>query len=293
MDKEQLKKVVMWIRHADSILIGAGSGLSADAGADYTDTKDFAEFFPGMVKRGFHMRAELIGYTAWPEALKWGYLAKHLNQIRFELPPAPVYERLLDIVRDREYFVITTNADAMFERNGFDTDRIYTPQGSYALLQYETPCTTQTWPSKPIIDQILPFVDPGAQEVTDESVIPKCPNCGGPISMNVRGGDWFIEEPYLEQAERYDAWLHAHDKEKIVCIEIGAGFNTPVWIRFPMERVIRQNSRARLVRINLAQPGVPEAIAKRSISCRDRAIDAITTIHGELFGNDETNEKLL
>jgi len=282
IDKADVEKTVEWIRSADSILIGAGAGLSADAGADYGDTQLFARNYPGMVKRGFHKKLELIGYTGWSEALKWGYLAQHVNEVRFQATKHPIYEQLLDIVRDKDYFVITTNVDAMFVKNGFDTSNIYTPQGDYAMLQCEAPCTREVWPIKPFVDAILPVIDHRTQEVTDPSVIPRCPNCGGPVFMNVRGGDWFIDEPYLDQAEKYHAWVESKKESHVVLIEIGAGFNTPVWIRWPMEEITYQYPAAKLIRINLLQPDTPSEIAAKSIKFKEKAVTAISAIWNEL-----------
>jgi len=103
-----IQKCVELIREADCVLIGAGSGITVDAGYNYADQEAFARDYPGMVKLGFRMKAELIGYTGWSPALKWGYLAAHVNEVRFEAPPHPVYGRLLDLVKDKDYFVITS-----------------------------------------------------------------------------------------------------------------------------------------------------------------------------------------
>jgi NAD-dependent SIR2 family protein deacetylase len=280
LDPDVVRRCCDLIREADGILIGAGAGLSADAGLDYTDTARFARLFPGMVKRGFRMQAELVGYTGWNPEVQWGYLATHVNEMRFKAPPHQVYGRLLDLVRNKDYFVMTSNVDGMFVKNGFEEERIFTPQGNYALMQCLKPCRNTTWPTKPVIDLILPKIDPETQEVTDPEVIPRCPNCGGPVFMNVRGGDWFVEEPYLEQADRFSDWVK-RTRSRLLGLEIGAGFNTPGIIRWPMERVVHFHPNGHLIRVNLQWPQVPKEIADKSVSLRCSAMEMVTTLWKE------------
>lgn len=266
------------LHNAQAVLIAAGAGLPVEAGIDYMDTESFARDFPGMVKLGFRRRAELMGYSAWSPELKWGYLAANVNQVRFQASPHPAYHRLLDLVREKDYFVITSNVDGMFAKNGFDENLVFTPQGDYALMQCQTPCSNAVWPTKPVIDRILPRIDPTTQRVTDSSVLPRCPNCGGDVIMNVRGGHWFIEDPYREQAERFYRWLGDRRDRNLLVLEIGAGFNTPSVIRWPMERIVHTHPHAHLIRVNLQHPQVPEEIAARSVALRDRAMQVITAI---------------
>ena len=270
------------LRDADFVLVGAGAGLSVDAGIDYTDTLAFARRFPALAKRGFRMKAELIGYWDWSPEVEWGYLATHVNDVRFMHPPHPVYGGLLDLVSTKDYFVITSNVDGMFVRNGFDPEKILTPQGDYALMQCLKPCRNVTWATKPIIDRILPTVDPQTQEVTDPNAIPKCPNCDGPVFMNVRAGHWFITEPYTAQAKQFESWMSRARQYRLLIVELGAGFNTPGVIRWPIERIVYTHPRAHLVRVNLQFPQVPSEIAKRSIPLQGRAMEAISALRQEM-----------
>ncbi|MBW1799156.1 MAG: NAD-dependent protein deacetylase of SIR2 family [Deltaproteobacteria bacterium] len=286
--KKDILKCCERLRNADKVLIGAGAGLSADAGLDYMDQDSFAKRFPALVKRGFRMKAELIGYTGWSPELMWGYTAVHVHDVRFQAPPHPVYGRLLDLVSDKDYFVITSNVDGMFFKNGFTEGRVFTPQGDYARMQCQTPCSKDTWPTKPIIDRILPTVDPVTQEVTDPDVIPHCPHCGGPAFMNVRGGDWFIEDPYVAQAERFTEWVRGTRDSRLLVIEIGAGFNTPVIVRWPMERIVQNHPEADLVRVNLHHPQVPREIVKKSIPLQCSAMHAVTAVWKAMGMNRQT-----
>ena len=277
-DSADIRYLCERLHHAEYVLIGAGAGLSADAGIDYTDEEAFAREFPGLAARGFRMKAELMGYTGWSPREQWGYLARHVNEVRFQSPPAPVYRRLLDLVSAKDYFVVTSNVDGMFYVNGFVEDRVFTPQGDYAIMQCQEPCSTVTWSSKPTFDLILPTIDPATREVADPNVIPSCPRCGGPVFMNVRGGDWFIEDPYLTQAERFAAWVERARKSSLLVLEFGSGFNTPSVVRWPMERIVYHHANAHFARVNLQWPQVPREIADRSTPFPCTAMEVISAL---------------
>lgn len=275
---EKYQQIADLLHDADHVLIGAGAGLSAAAGLDYTDTKLFARLLPGLVKKGFRHFYDLFGYTDWSEAEKWGYLATQVNYVRFRPNHHPIYPRLHDLVKEKDYFVMTSNADGMFLRNNFDSNRLYTPQGTYGRLQCLTPCWRETWATKPIIDKILPTIDPQTHVVSDPIVLPTCPNCGEAVFMNVRGGDWFIDDPYQAGYDRLTKWLQAATKKKLLILEIGVGFNTPSVIRWPLEQITYRSRQANLVRINAQYPQMPDEIKDISISLKEDAFDVVTGV---------------
>ncbi|QUQ63490.1 hypothetical protein [Kutzneria sp. CA-103260] len=251
-----------WLDEADRVLVAAGAGLSAAAGYDYTDTRRFAELFPALYRQGLRARYQLIGLPLPPQLL-WGYWAVHVDDIRFGPGPNPVYQRLRELVGDRDHFVVTSNVDGLFERNGFAPDRVWTPQGDYARYQCEIPCTGSTWESRPIIDTALASYDPGTGTVLDEAV-PHCPHCGGDVFLNVHKGPEFIDDHYVPTARRLSRWLDT--PSRLLVIEIGAGMNTPTVIRRPTETITRHSPTTRLVRINPEYPDVPTDLAERALS---------------------------
>jgi NAD-dependent SIR2 family protein deacetylase len=180
----------------------------------------------------------------------------------------------------------------LFVKNGFKEERVFTPQGDYALLQCLGPCWDKTWDTKPIIERISKKIDPESKKLTDLSVIPKCPNCGGPVFMNVRGGAWFIEEPYKEQSKRFNRWIREVKDCKLLIIEIGAGFNTPGVVRWPMEQIVFSYKNANLIRVNLQYPQVPKDIEKKSVSLKTKAIDFIRAIWEELDLHQQEKKEL-
>lgn len=260
-----LRTARAWLERADRILIAAGAGLSAAAGYDYTDEERFAELFPAHHRRGLRARYQLIGLPL-PPSLLWGYWAVHIDDIRFGPRPNPTYQRLRDIVGETDHFVMTSNVDGLFARNGFDPDRIWTPQGDYGLLQCETPCSRQTWPSRPSIQAALEAYDPASGQIASPEAIPICPRCGGAVFPNVRKGHEFIDDPYVGGLSRLTDWLDGVDSgDSMLVLDIGTGYNTPGVIRWPAEHIAYHHPNASFIRINRDNSETPHELASRSI----------------------------
>lgn len=256
-----------WLAEADRVLVTAGSGLSAAAGYDYSDTDRMRELFPALYRLGLRSRY-LVGVPL-PPALLWGYWAVHIDDIRFDTRPNGLYQRLHALVGDKDQWVMTSNVDGLFARNGFAPDRIFTPQGDYGRYQCTTPCTPTTWDSKPLVAQLLAAYDPATGAVTEPDALPCCPNCGGDVQINVRIGPEFIDAPYLPAGRRLQEWLIAAPADtRLLILEIGAGFNTPGVIRWPGEQLARRFPRARLVRINPTAPEIPADLTGRALPIR-------------------------
>lgn len=283
--QDKIALAAKWLNGAERVLITAGAGLSTAAGLDYGDRTFFAKNFPGMLKLGFSSQAELVGYSGWDRELKWGYLAANVHHVRYVVGKEEVYQILFRMTRAKNLFVRTSNVDGMFEKNGFERSRIFTPQGDYALMQCQRPCSSMVWETKPELERILPLIDRSTQRVTDPTMLPICPNCGGDVMLNVRGGDWFVEEPYLDQERRYRAWLDRVGAKGLLIVEIGAGFNTPGVIRWPNERLIELCRAANFIRIDLANAEIPKSIGERSVGIEgsaDRVLRDIDSIRRAL-----------
>jgi len=284
IEKSVLKKSKDLIDAADSVLIGAGAGMSVPAGINYYDTQLFAELFPGLVNKGYKMQYELIVHHAvnnergWTPAVKWGYLAIHVNYVYYKIREDTIYKQLYSLVSEKDYFVMTTNVDGLFVQNSFSKDRIYTPQGSFSRIQCLRRCTEETWDAKPIIDKILPHIDPVTQEVNDPSCIPWCPRCGGDMFLNVRGGGWFIGQPYESQRAALNKWINNTFDKRIVALDIGTGFNTPGVVRWPAENLVNQRPNSSLIRVNLHNSEVPKEIQSKSISIKGDVSEFISGI---------------
>src|SRR5690554_6224978 len=215
----ELKK---WLESSDKVLIGAGAGLSAAAGLSYLDEDLFKQFQPEMAARGYRYPYELFERYKenWPQAREWAYNIRHINFVRYQFPASTLYKKLLQIVKDKDYFVITSNCDRQFMRTGFPMNRVFEAQGSYDRLKCMKSCTKETWEIKPFIDKLLPLIDSETFMISDESAIPACPYCGAPLFAAVR--DY---EEYEEEQNRYLDWVESTIGKKLCILEIGVGFN--------------------------------------------------------------------
>jgi NAD-dependent SIR2 family protein deacetylase len=276
-----IKKAKQWLSESECIFFTSGAGLTAAAGINYADKALFSREFPAMLQYGFQAQYQVIGFNDWPAKIQWGYWAAHVDLVRFQWPKTKVYQNLHQLAQHlsvENTFVMTSNVDAMFERNDFDPNRIYTPQGNYAFLQCTTPCTQDVWPWKDQIDKIKAATNPKTQALEDKNLIPKCPNCGGTVFPNVRVDDSFIHQHFDDDAKKLQYWLNESKHKKGLIIEVGAGFNTPSVIRWPSEEIVNNNPNWKLLRINMSDASIPDAIQSRAIGLLGDAKEIIAEL---------------
>lgn len=269
---ENIKSLKEELEQAGAVLIGAGAGLSASAGFTYAGErfqKNFSEFeekyeFHDMYSGGFYPFDGLEEY--------WAYWSRFIWLNRYTEPPRPVYQDLLELVKEKEYFVLTTNVDHCFQKAGFDKKRLFYTQGDYGLLQCSEPCCQETWDNEEIIRQMV-------KEQKDMRIpaelVPHCPRCGKPLTTNLRADDTFVQdEGWYRASERYSRFLETHQGEKVLFLELGVGFNTPGIIKYPFWQMTYQNPEATYACINYGDAAAPKEIAERSI-CIDGDIGEV------------------
>ena len=259
----QIPKLKTALDEADTVVIGAGAGLSTSAGFTY-DGERFHKFFADFeTKYGFHdMYSGGFYPYATPEE-HWAYWSRYILINRYTDAPKPVYEELFRLVRDKDYFVITTNVDHCFQKAGFDKKRLFYTQGDYGLFQCSEPCCQETWDNEAVIRQMV-------AEQKDmripSALIPRCPHCGKPLTMNLRSDDRFVEdEGWHAAAGRYANFLRTREGQKILFLELGVGYNTPVIIKYPFWQMTAKNPRATYACINRGEVFCPDEIADRAI----------------------------
>lgn len=267
MNENLIKQLKDQIEKADSVLIGAGAGLSTSAGFTYSGkrfTKYFADFeskygFRDMYSGGFYPYRTPEEY--------WAYWSRYILVNRYTDAPVPVYENLLSLVKDKNYFVLTTNVDHCFQKAGFDKSRLFYMQGDYGLFQCSVPCHDKTYDNEKIIREMA-AVQKDMRIPSD--LIPRCPVCGKPMTMNLRSDNRFVEDDgWHEAAARYERFVKEHADENILFLELGVGFNTPGIIKYPFMRMTAANYRARYVCINKDEVYIPQEIENRSIGISD------------------------
>lgn len=275
---DKIKRLKSALDEADAVIIGAGAGLSTSAGFTYSGERfdryfsDFGEKygFKDMYSGGFYP------YPT-PEEM-WAYWSRYIFINRYMDAPKPVYEALLELVKDKDYFVITTNVDHCFQKAGFDKDRLFYTQGDYGLFQCSEPCQQVTYDNEEIIRRM--YAKQSGMKIPSE-LIPKCPNCGKPLTMNLRSDDRFVEdEGWHKAAGRYDEFNKTH-KGKVLYLELGVGYNTPVIIKYPFWQRTFDNPQATYACINFDEAVCPEQIEDKAILIEGDIGEVLEDLKGE------------
>lgn len=265
----QIERLGRALAEAEAVVIGAGAGLSTSAGFTYAGErfeKHFADFiekyrFPDMYYGGF--------YPFPTQEEFWAYWSRFVFINRYLDAPTPLYNRLLALVGDKDYFVITTNVDHCFQKAGFDKQRLFYTQGDYGLFQCSVPCCSETFDNEKIIRAM---VERQSDMRIPSELIPTCPHCGKPMTMNLRSDNRFVEDDGWDAAaERYDEFLRSRRGKKVLYLELGVGYNTPGIIKYPFWQMAAKNPNATYACINYGEAVCPTEIAERSI-CIDADI---------------------
>ena len=278
--EEQIDRLKNEIRNADAIVIGAGAGLSTSAGFTYSGERfrkfffDFAEDFgiTDIYSGGF--------YPFTDNETRWAWWARHIYYNRYVEIPKPVYENLFALVKDKDYFVITTNVDHQFQKAGFDKKRLFYTQGDYGLFQSVNPNINETFDNQEWVMRAMEaqgFVkdEKGVYQVPDDKnismriptdLIPKCPVDGSDVVMNLRSDSSFLEDKYWHSASAaYSDFIRNHDELHTLYLELGVGANTPVIIKYPFWQMTLVNPKAVYACVNYGEAFCPSEIEERAI----------------------------
>lgn len=287
--EDKLSDIKELTANADAIVIGAGAGLSTSAGFTYSGErfdKYFSDFkerykFTDMYSGGFYPYETLEEH--------WAFWSRYIYINRYMNAPKSVYDNLYELVKDKDYFVITTNVDHCFQKAGFDKHRLYYTQGDYGLFQCSEPCHKKTYDNEDIIRKMVmaqgyEFKEDGSLYLPEgrnlkltvpSELVPYCPECGKPMSMNLRADNTFVEdEGWHVAAKRYEQFLDRHKNLNIVFIELGIGYNTPVIIKYPFWQMTDKWQHAHYICLNYGQAYAPDEIKDKSV-CVNKDIDEV------------------
>ena len=257
---------------ADAVIIGAGAGLSASAGFVYTGERLAEHFSDFQARYGFDDMYSGGFYPYSTPEEHWAYWSRYIWVNRYLDPPKPVYDDLLKLVQDKDYFVLTTNVDHCFQKAGFDKRRLFYTQGDYGLFQCSEPCCQETFENESIVKAM---VERQRDMRVPTELIPRCPRCGKPLTMNLRSDNRFVEdEGWHAAAHRYAEFLRRRKGMKMLLLELGVGYNTPGIIKYPFWQIATQNPDAIYACLNLGQAACPAEILEQSI-CIDADIGFI------------------
>ena len=266
---EKIEKIKALIADADAVIIGAGAGLSTAAGYTYSGERFKKYFYDFYKKYGFDNMYYGGFYPYKTPEEKWAFWSRYIYINRYMPIPNDTYGKLLELVKDKDYFVLTTNVDHCFQRSGFDKKRLFYTQGDYGLFQCSEPCHNKTYDNEEIIRKMY---DAEKNMKIPTELIPVCPVCGRPMTTNLRADDRFVQdEGWYAACGRYEDFIRRHEGLKTVYLELGVGYNTPVIIKYPFWKQTAQNENASYVCINLGEADAPPEIRNRSV-CIDADI---------------------
>lgn len=251
------------IDDADAVLVGIGAGMSTSAGLTYSGERfdkyfnDFKEKYgiTDMYSGGFYPFETLEEY--------WGWWSRHIYYNRYDIKAGEPYLKLLSLIKDKNYFVITTNVDHQVQLAGFDKMRLFYTQGDYGLWQCSVPCHNKTYDNE---IEVREMIAKQSEMKIPTDLIPKCPVCNAPMTMNLRADSTFVEDEGWNEAKgRYTEFLKKYSDKKIVFLELGVGGNTPVIIKYPFWRMTDKNTDSTYICINKGEAVCPDSIKERSI----------------------------
>ena len=260
---QTLARLQTAFREADAVLIGAGAGLSASVGFTYAGERFERHFADFERKYGFHDMYS-GGFYPYPTPEEyWAYWSRYVLINRYQPAPEPVYETLLSLAAEKDYFVITTNVDHCFQNAGFDKKRLFYTQGDYGLFQCSGPCRQETFDNEAVVREMAARQE--NMRIPSE-LLPVCPHCGRPLTMNLRCDDTFAEDAgWHAAAERYENFLCTRAGQKLLFLELGVGFNTPAIIKYPFWHMTAQNPKAIYACVNRGEAYVMHGIERQSI----------------------------
>ena len=278
--EENIARLKQALDSADAVVIGAGAGLSTAAGLTYSGERFDRYFFDFRDRFGI---TDMYsgGFFPFPdEETRWAWWARHIYFNRYIDAPKPVYRELLELVKDKDYFVITTNVDHQFQKAGFDKQRLFYTQGDYGLFQSVDPGNRKTYDNEEWVMRAMAaqgFVKNAGGEFDfpadgvirmriPAELIPKCPDDGSAVTMNLRSDDTFVEdEGWHTASERYAAFLNAQEGRRVLFLELGVGGNTPVIIKYPFWAMTAENPQAVYACLNYDEAVCPKQIESQSI----------------------------
>ena len=265
----QIERLHRTLAEADAVVIGAGAGLSTAAGFTYAGER-FESNFVDFIGKYHYRDMYSAGFYPYqtPEEY-WAYWSRHIWLNRYVPAPKPVYDRLLTLVKGKAYFVLTTNVDHCFQKAGFDKNRLFYTQGDYGLWQCSVPCHQKTYDNEETVGRMV--AEQRDMRIPAE-LVPYCPVCGKPMTMNLRSDDRFVEdEGWHRAAERYAAFLRDHADARVLYLELGVGSNTPGIIKYPFWRMAARNPQAVYACVNAGEAYAPDELSQQAI-CIDTNI---------------------
>lgn len=285
--EEKLQIIKRELEQADAVVIGAGAGLSTAAGFTYSGERFEKYFFDFRRIHGFRdmYSGGFFDFNTLEEY--WAYWSRYVYVNRYMDSPKPLYENIFELVKNKDYFVLTTNVDHCFQKAGFDKNRLFYTQGDYGLFQCSKPCHEDTYDNEEFIKKMVlsqgfkienvqrkpELIRPENVEIRQSvpsELVPRCPKCGRPMSMNLRADSTFVQDDgWYKAQDRYERFMENHRGQKVLFLELGVGYNTPGIIKYNFWQYTANWKNAFYVCINKGEAYVPGEIEGKSLGLNE------------------------
>lgn len=256
--KKEIAILLEKIEQSDAICIGAAAGMSTASGQrhHYESDSNFKKYFSEFEKK-YGFQGTFNGfYYPYKTAEERGAFMITALKLQFDLPVGETYENLYELVKNKNYFVVTTNQDMQFHHL-FPDEKVGTIQGDNAYFQCRRPCHDGLYSSREIVERLY-------EKIKDckipSELIPRCPKCGGELEPWVRGYTFLEGKKYKEQYKKWEDFLHNNLHKKILFLELGVGRMTPMFIREPFWNFTDQLPQAYYVAVNPKDACMPEEL---------------------------------
>lgn len=163
------------------------------------------------------------------------------------------YEALYELIKEKDYYIVTTLTDGAIYEMPFDKNKIVAPCGNIHWRQCSKACTKDIWEENEVPDDV-------------------CPHCKAPLTGNTIKAEIYIEEGYLPRWKDYMKWQTGTINRSLVILELGEGFATPTVMRWPFEKIIYFNQKSRLYRVNESFYQLPKEAEERGVSVHENSV---------------------
>lgn len=279
--EKRIRQAQEAIEKSEYILIGGGAGLSEAAGLTYSGKRFTDHFSDFMEKYGFEDMYAGTFYPFETEEERWAHWARHIDVNRYLMSTTRLYQEIFELVRNKKYFVISTNVESQFVKAGFSENKVFEIQGDYSYLQCAKGCHNKLYYNEELVKKMVLQTEDCR---IPSGLLPRCPVYGGKMDVNLRHDAFFVQdEEWYKADKRYGTFLNESEGKSIVYLEFGVGFNTPGIIRYPFEQMTYQNPNATLIRFNKEYPLGSAEVKKRTISFDEDIRQTIQSIKNKIF----------
>lgn len=280
---DKIERLCDEIKNADAVVIGAGAGLSTSAGFDYSGER-FKRYFSDFAEKYGIRDMYTGGFFPFESAEEyWAYWSRYVLINRYDTEENGTYRRLFELIKGKDYFVLTTNVDHQFQKAGFDKHRLFYTQGDYGLFQCSLPCCQETFDNEDVIREMVKRQE--NMRIPSE-LIPRCPKCGRAMTMNLRADNSFVQdEGWYRANERYEDFIRRHRGLRTLFLELGVGYNTPVIIKYPFWQMTAESPENVYVCINFGEAAAPAEIERQSVCINGDIGDILGKCLGKIREN--------